>query len=419
MISSIVNFVLQEKKYLYLLPKNARLLVISYFIQGIAYILIDIFISAYIWRIKGEVFSVALYNLGNFIMLPIIFYFNGILLKKIKITVLYFFGSCTAALGAICVVFFPQLNSIYYLLYGALYGIGNGLYWANRNFLTLQETESKNRNYFVGLNFTFDTISNILIPFIFGWFIVLSNNIHLFSIDQSYKILILFSFLLLFSAGLIVLNTQFKSPQDLRLIINRITKRWAFVRIFTISIGIFDGTTYFLPTLIILIKLGHEGILGTINSILSIATVGMLYYYSRNAKIQHQKPLYKYSVIVGFLAAIIFGVFYNRISTFIFIIINSLALNFMWLTFNPLIMDIIDEEVINDKQSRYSLIADQELFLNIGRYISILILALMLLYFGQQNTVRFTPFIIFLFQIILLIFSWKKIERSEKNVVGY
>lgn len=106
-----MNFLKNEVNHFKSLPQKARDLLVSYFYFGATYPLIGTFINAFIWRKQGDIISLAFYNIGNTIMLPIIFYFNGHLLKKFKITHLYFFGAILTALIPIMVVFFPKTTA--------------------------------------------------------------------------------------------------------------------------------------------------------------------------------------------------------------------------------------------------------------------------------------------------------------------
>ena len=83
-----------------------------------------------------------------------------------------FFGSLILALSSISVILFKINTIIDYFILGALYGIGFGFYWANRNYLTQQETNHASRNYFFGLSFSTTTIISLIITLASGWLIV-------------------------------------------------------------------------------------------------------------------------------------------------------------------------------------------------------------------------------------------------------
>ncbi len=401
-ISLILNRLTKEKEHFQKLSVSAQKLAISYVLQGAAYPLVSTFINAFIWQQQQDPASVALYNLGNFVGLPITFYINGLLLRKFKINQLYFVGAILIAISAVLVIFYRQFQPIYYLTYGCIYGIGNGFYWANRNFLTLKETKSHERNYFIALNYSLDTVTSIIIPFIIGWLIVLWTN--------SYQVMIILAFLLFFGAGFVVLKNQYASPLVPFITIKHLTSRWIGVRLLTLAIGTAEGIFFFLPTLLILSKLGSEGILGTMSSLIAIFSAALIYFYGRKAQIHHQKPAFLINLIIGLFSSLIIAIFYNWLGVFIYTTLNSLVITFAWLTSDPMVMDIMDEEVKQDENKRYSLVFDRELFLNIGRWIAVLICLFLLNKFSQEIAFRFMPMLVYIIEIPLVVWAWKKIK---------
>ncbi len=395
----------KEIEHFQKLSESAQKLAVSYFLQGAAYPLVSTFINAFIWRQQQEPASVALYNLGNFIGLPLTFYINGLLLRKFKINQLYFIGAILTAISAALVIFYQQFSPIYYLIYGCIYGIGNGFYWANRNFLTLKETKSHERNYFIGLNFSVDTVTSIIIPFIIGWLIVLWSN--------SYQMMIVLAFLMFLGAGLVVLKNHYASPVVPFIFVKNLTQRWTGVRFLTVVIGAAEGIFFFLPTLLILLKLGSEGILGTVNSIIAILSAALIYFYGRKAQIRHQKPIFLVNLIVGLFSSLIIAVYYTWLGVFIYTTISSLVVTFAWLTSDPMVMDITDAEVGQDEKKRYSMVFDRELFLNIGRWMSVLVFLIMLNKFSQEVAFRFMPILVYIIEIPLVIWAWGKIRNKD------
>jgi YQGE family putative transporter len=402
-----MKFIKNEINHFRSLPQKARDLLISYLYFGATNPLILTFINAFIWRKQGDIESLAFYNIGNTIILPIIFYFNGYLLKKIKSTYLYFFGALFTAIAPITIVFFPISKSWHYLIFGSLFGVGYGIYWANRNYFTFKETASHNRNYFLGLNFSLRTLAGILVPAVIGWFIFLIPK-------YGYQISIVTALILLFFSGKKIVNDNFDGPVVKNISLQKATSSWWAIRGLVTSIGIIEGVSLFLPTLLILTKIGSENILGSLNSFINLIIAVLIYYYGRKAHVRHQKPVLFATVIIGFLAALIFGWQFSVSTTVLYIAVNYLAIEFMWLTSGPIIMDVMDKEKMGTVQNVYPLIYDQELFLDIGRLISFGILFLLIYSFGQSNALRFSPLFVYLVQIILVLYSTNKLSRSRK-----
>lgn len=406
-----MNLIQKELSHFRSLPQKARDLLISYLYFGATYPLIGTFVNAFIWRKQGDIVSLAFYNIGETIMLPIAFYLNGYLLKKFKITYLYFFGAILTALIPITIVFFPTTTAWSYLIFGLLFGVGYGMYWANRNYLTYKETASHNRDYFLGLNFSFNTLTGIFVPLIVGWFIF-------FVPFKGYQISMLFAFVLLLLAGLKIVKDEHQPPEISKIIIKKTTPRWWKVRGLVTSIGLIEGISLFFPTLLILTKLGAENILGSFSSLLYLISACLIYYYGRKAKVHYQKPVLLITILSGLVATVIFGWFFNSWATVIYLAVNYLAIEFMWLTAGPITMNIMDEEKLTAGHNLYALIFDQELFLDLGRMMSFAILFIIIIGLGQQTALRLSPIFVYLLQLCLVFYFFflnKKVTSISKN----
>lgn len=82
----------------------------------------------------------------------------------------------------------------------------------------------------------------------------------------------------------------------------------------------------------------------------------------------------------------------------------------MWLTSGPLMMNIMDEEKKIEGQNSYALIFDKELFLDLGRMLSFVILFILIANFGQEIALRFSPVFVYLLQFLLVSFAWNRLK---------
>ncbi len=406
MIGTIKKVVLVEVTSFKKLSENTRNLIVSFAFQGAAYPFVSTFVNAFIFRNEGDFISVILYNLFRFVGLPVAFFLNGLALKKLKVGTLYLVGAMLLGLSSILVVLFSKIVPIYYF-YGLIFGLGEGFYWANRNYLTFKQTESSNRNYFLGMNFTLDTIISIVIPFLVGWFIVFGRNIGI----QSYTISIITAFILLSISGYLVSRRNYPSPQIEKLIIKYPSRTWVSVRLLSLAIGIVEGATFFFVTLLILNKLGHEGILGTIDSFVAVIFALASYYYGRKAKVIHQRPIYILSVLIGFFASFLLISDIKTIPAIIFISSYSLSIMFMWLTSEPMVMDIMDKIIKKDTHHSYSYVFDREVFLNVGRWVSVLISVILVYKFSEKTFLQFNPLITYALHILVISFIWRNLPK--------
>ena len=178
----MISFIKSEITHFKNLPKKAQTLLISFFFYSTAYPMISIFINAFIWKNSNDITYLIYLRAGQFLMTPAAFLLGGILLKFIKIQHLYFIGTFFTAISSVLIIFLKNDTIFSFLLMGILLGIGAGLYWVNRNYLTIRETDEENRSYFFGLLFSFATLIGLVITLFTGWLIVFGMSYQLIMI---------------------------------------------------------------------------------------------------------------------------------------------------------------------------------------------------------------------------------------------
>jgi MFS transporter, YQGE family, putative transporter len=165
-----------ELGHFMVLSEDMRRLLLSYYFYLAAYPLFKVFTNTYLWRQGENLVLIVVYNLFYFLGLPLGFYLNGLLLKRISSSRLYALGSIIEGLVAIGVVFFSSLSVYSLLVYGLVSGIGAGIFWGNKNYITQKITKGANRLYYNALESVGDMIINILIPILTGFFIFLGQK---------------------------------------------------------------------------------------------------------------------------------------------------------------------------------------------------------------------------------------------------
>lgn len=376
-----------------------RQLLISFFLYSTAYPIISIFINAYIWRNNNNLSSLVFFRMGQFMMVPIIFYINGLLLKKFKINKLYFFGSVVISVSVVLIVFIKNNTLLGFLIMGVLLGAGTGFYWSNRNYLTIKETDEKNRSYFLGLLFSYATLVGLVVTFSVGWLIVFG---------LSYQLLVTAAFVLITMSGFMVLKNSFSTPKIKKLLINRPSAAWQKKRLVHLGLGLVEGLSFFIPSLLILSLLGNEGILGTLTALSSILSAVLIYYYGRKSKIGDHKKYFIFFVIVNFVLSLLLALFFQKYVVILFTLLNGLIINFLWLTAMPLVMKNIDLDSFNREEIRFSYIFDSEIFLNIGRVSGCLLCLFIAFEFNDLFALRYSPLILAVIQFFLFVTLEKK-----------
>lgn len=412
---NLIKSILQkEYKYFQRLEKNAQRLLFANFSYNLIAPLFGIFLNAFLWRQTHEFSIVALYNLMQFTAIPFGFYLNGLLLRRYSPSQLFFLGLLMNSLQIGILVFLPRINFFIVLLFGFIYGLGGGIFWANRNLLFLKTTRSDNRMYFSSLDSIINTITDIVVPFLLGWFIIFGSRVHIYSPLEGYKILIICLFFILIFIYFISMKVSVKINPFAQITLKNASSNWNKFRLFEFILGLLDGVTVFLPTLMILTFIGAEDILGTVQSITAIIAAIIVYILGKSLNTRHRVFLLGLSSSLAFFGAGFFGISYSAVGVFVFFACQSLVNPFRWMTINSINFDLIEREN-ESSQNHYAHIFDQEIYLNAGRILTIAVFILLISYFSNSFALRFTP-VIFAASQILIIFIARSIEKHHHAV---
>ncbi|MFA6524882.1 MAG: MFS transporter [Patescibacteria group bacterium] len=403
-----MNIILREWNHYQTLPLKSRLLMISFTLRSIASPLLSLFINSFIWRSTSSLPDVVIYNVGFFVLLPLGFYVNGLMLKRIKIARLYLVGLIVSAVSIVVTVFFSGSSVWNFFAYGGFYGFGAGIYWANRNFLSFQEAKSQHRNYFYSIASLLNSLISLIVTFLVGWLIVLGEGNGLYTPTTAYWVLSLLAMIVLIYSGMVVLKTDYVSPKVNKIIQFHISPKWNKVRLISFAMGILEGIGFFLPTLLILFYLGEEGVLGTISTIVTLFVVVITYLYGRLAKHNHRKPVYFVSLSSYIIFSVLLLLLEHPLNILIFVLFSGITTIFQWLTIEPLVLDIMDDESNEKLNNQYMYIFDKELFLNIGRISSVLILLFIIQITSQKTGLLMAPLAVGICQLVLMVYILRK-----------
>jgi YQGE family putative transporter len=174
----------RERDRLSALSEGARSLLVSFIAFGLASPLVTLFSSAFIWRQNQDLVSIALYNGAWMTGVSLGFVINGFLLRRVRLSWMYATGLVIQS--ASCLFLF-ELKTIRFdevLTLGLISGLAGGVYWANRNLLSLQTTKGSARDYFCGLESALGTLLSVLSPLLFGWFLELGIGAQALSVIE-------------------------------------------------------------------------------------------------------------------------------------------------------------------------------------------------------------------------------------------
>ena len=114
---------------------------------------------------------ILLFNLYFYLFIPVSFFLNAFLLKKINVKYLAFFGLILQGFSLLFYIFNLEPTGINTFIFGSTLGLFSGFYWANRNFMEFQTTNDENRDYYYGLYLSGATLIAIIFNSLYGNFL--------------------------------------------------------------------------------------------------------------------------------------------------------------------------------------------------------------------------------------------------------
>lgn len=412
MFSRLINRFNIEKSHFLALTPDVRRILLSYAFYLAAYPLVMTFMNAYLWRTSGNLWSIITYSLGYILSLPIGFYLNGLLLRYYSPVRLYFLGAILQGITACLVVFVSSGSQLNILVLGTVYGLGAGLYYGNKNYLSLVLTRLTNLVYYNSVEQIVDLIINVVFPAIAGWFIALSTSNFVGS-DNAYKLVMLSGFFLLFCSGFIV-----QSLNNLKITVNFLTvsnpsRAWWRLRFFNVLYNLQVGLNLTIGSVIVLLLVGNEGILGTLHAITAGISALTLYIIGRKSHVSNSWKLVAFGSLLYLVGTLTLSGIFNWIGAIVYSLVITVCWAFQWSSSYTVAMELMDKEE-NDPARQYAYVCDNELFFNIGRILGIALVALMTYFISQSTALRWSPLIIALLQLPLSIFIYS-ISASSKS----
>ena len=386
-MSFLKRFMKREIAAFRMLDTRAKILLASFNINEVTSPIFGIFTNAYLFREYASFTPAILYNIGMFIGGVTGAILNGVLLRKRSSAQLYFLGTLLQATALFCVVIvgLGSLSEIFAV--GILSGIGVGIYYGNRNFLTLSASSDEKRDYFIGLELSSAKVIGIVAPVLIGWFIAFGSVSRWYDIALAYRWLVILAFALQLLSGWIVMRRSFQTPEVRPLFLRDPDPQWKKMRLFLFLTGLFDGLNWYVPTLLILTLIGNEGDLGTLQSLGMLITAIILYWIGRKT-IQKDRA----SILVAGVACICLGaaalaLSYSWMGAVVSTLTIALGMSLFSQTWATLLYAAVDGKTKGDK--RYAKLLDHEIFLNSGRIIGSLFFLSALLVLGEKVSLQY------------------------------
>ncbi|SFG32849.1 MFS transporter [Prevotella sp. KH2C16] len=370
-----MNRLTKELQFFRSQEHNMKVLLLTNMIYAFVLPVVEIFAGAYVMRNTNDPAMVAYYQLAMYVGVVSTSLVNGLLLKLVKIKILYAAGILISGVSLGGMMLITNLGFVELGLAGFLLGAASGFFWTNRYLLALYNTDDGNRNYYFGLESFFFSVANITVPLVIGAFIGGLDGMKLlgttFDANFCYKIVMVVVVLITIISVSILWRGNFVMPKDTSFIHFRFHVLWRKMLTLASLKGMVQGFLVTAPAILVMRFVGEEGALGTIQGISGALTAILVYVLGRIARPQDRLWILLGSVLVFFVGTLFNGLLFSAIGVIMFVLCKVIFQPLFDLAYYPVMMKTIDVVAKIEKRNEYTYIMTHEVGLFCGRFLGL------------------------------------------------
>jgi len=406
----------EEYGYFLEMPRAMRVLLITNMIYAFALPVIDIFVGAYIMRSSNDPKIVAIYQLTVYTGIPLTFLLNGYLLRFIKISNLYSFGMLLSGISMMLMMSMQSLSAVGVGVAGILMGCSFGFFWANRDLLTLNNTNDLTRNYYYGLETFFYSITYIIVPLAVGWFLSHTESRGWFSgnISTAYQLVMVAVFLLTILSSLVIHKEKFVNPVQKEFIFLKFHVLWRKMLVLAGLKGMAQGYLVTAPAILIMRLVGNEGSVGLVQGVSGIATAIILYLLGRTTKPADRIYIFATGILIFLIGTVANGILYSAIGVMTFVLCKVLFTPLHDIAYFPTQMRVIDIVSKIEKRNEFAYIFNHEFGLYLGRFFGLGLFIYLDAYLSEVFALKYALIIIAVIQIASIPMARHIIAQCDK-----
>lgn len=388
-----------------------------------------LFIAIFLTRSGLQKVQLVEYSIMLYIALIVGFIVNGYLLKRFRS------ASILRAVFILMPLFYLSLGFIvrqiptWYLLIGFISWFIEGLGWANCNFLVYRFTKNSNRNKFAEYCMASQTGVGVILPVLFGYIISAIPNSPFNSVisavfnnaNRSLNGYFLMFFIeLLICLSSLYLFKHISVPNEVDYSIKKyiqFKKNRKYIHIYNISIllnGMTGQFTILFGSLTAFIVFKKEVNVGTFNSIFAILSILIGLLIAKKIGTSRRLTAFLIGGLLYILAYGSIAISLSLVGLLLLYALTTLAFPFINL-FDPIIYEEMDKKIHNPKNI-YFYILDNELFLDIGRILSAIIILLFVLILrndAELISIGYLLSAVFCIFFILCVLIWKLNKKGS------
>jgi len=380
--------------------KDLKLLLIIGGLYSLSVALSNTFVNVYLWKQKSDYMTIALYNLFIVVAQPVVFIIAGRWAKQVDRIIVLRLGVFSLSIFYLVVLLLGKLAAQYVILLGILLGIGFGFYWLAFNVLTFEITEPETRDIFNGFFGLLGSLAGMIGPFLAGWLITKLKG------TTGYTLIFGISLGLFILAVVLSFFLKRRSAEGKFELIHVIRWRelsdnWKRILLANFSQGTREGSFGFLIFIWIYVASGSEMALGTFSLMTSAISFVVYYLAGRFISQKRRKKAILIGAILLSLSVWIIAFHLTYPKLLFYGVIISIAFPITMVPFISMTYDVIGKAK-HAAEWRIEYVVGRELFLNLGRIISILIFMGLITFFDEKKSLPY--FIILLGNAQILIY---------------
>ncbi|WP_047979908.1 MFS transporter [Ornithinibacillus contaminans] len=330
------------------------------------------FVNIYLWKqAEGDYFTIAYYNLAVFVFQPITFIAAGKIAKKVDRVIVLRLGVIFLSLFFLSVLLIGEMAATYNILLGSLLGIGYGFYWLAFNVLTFEITEPDTRDFFNGFLGVLQSFGGMVGPFSAGYIISkMPENIGYSTIFTASFIL----FICAVASSFFLKRRLAKGTYYFKRVIDerKNNKNWNRILNAHFFQGLREGIFMFVITIWVYVVTQSELSLGMFNLYFSGFSFVCYFLATRFIKPSKRKTAILLGSLLLYFSLFIILFHTSYLTLIIYGIVIGIAYPIVNVPYISMTYDVIGHSW-KAGELRIEYIVVRELYLNIGRVVSIIV----------------------------------------------
>ncbi|MCA0982736.1 MFS transporter [Halobacillus yeomjeoni] len=393
--------------------KDLLLLLLIGGLYSLGIFLSSTFVNIYLWKQSNSYTDIALYNLSIYVLQPLTFIFAGKCAKKIDRVIVLRTGVTVLSLFFMTVLLVGERAATFNIMLGALLGVGYGFYWLAYNVLTFEITEPETRDFFNGFLGVLQSLGGMSGPILAGFIISRLNNF------TGYTVIFSISFSLFIVAVIVSLGLSRRKARgnfSFRRIVHerKNNPNWKRILNAHVSQGFREGTFLFAVSIWIFLMTKDELSLGVFNLVYSGFSFLCYFLVSRIVKPRRRKKAIFLAGLCLYLNVLILLVSDTMPMLLLYAAIAGVFFPMLYVPYLSLTYDVIGKSW-NAGEMRIEYIVVRELFLNLGRVVSIIVFLLAITWIPPETGI---PYILLLLGggHFLIYFFIKNVDTTRMNL---